>query len=100
MAESSKTLYCGNRPYPSNNNYTLKVSWSESSPNIANNTSVVSITGSIGSSNIAWDSYYNSYLKLYWYDNNTGKETLVATSAGFLSCGPGYGGTRSVSSPP
>lgn len=97
MAESSKTLYCGNRPYPSNNNYTLKVSWSESSPNIANNTSVVSITGSIGSSNIAWDSYYNSYLKLYWYDNNTGKETLVATSAGFLSCGPGYGGTRSVS---
>lgn len=97
MAESSKTLYCGNRPYPSNNNYTLKVSWSESSPNIANNTSVVSITGSIGSSNTAWDSYYNSYLKLYWYDNNTGKETLVATSAGFLSCGPGYGGTRSVS---
>lgn len=62
-----------------------------------NNTSVVSITGSIGSSNTAWDSYYNSYLKLYWYDNNTGKETLVATSAGFLSCGPGYGGTRSVS---
>lgn len=97
MAESSKTLYCGNRPYPSNNNYTLKVSWSESSPNIVNNTSVVSITGSIGSSNTAWDSYYNSYLKLYWYDNNTGKETLVATSAGFLSCGPGYGGTRSVS---
>lgn len=97
MAESSKTLYCGNYPYPSNNNYTLKVSWSESSPNIANNTSVVSITGSIGSSNTAWDSYYNSYLKLYWYDNNTGKETLVATSAGFLSCGPGYGGTRSVS---
>lgn len=97
MAESSKTLYCGNRPYPSNNNYTLKVSWSETSPSIANNTSVVSITGSIGSSNTAWDSYYNSYLKLYWYDNNTGKETLVATSAGFLSCGPGYGGTRSVS---
>lgn len=97
MAESSKTLYCSNYPYPSNYNYTLKVSWSESSPSIANNTSVISITGSIGSSNLAWDSYYNSYLKLYWYDNNTGKETLVATSAAFLSCGQGYGGTRSVS---
>ena len=97
MAETSKTLYCSNYPYPSNYNYTLKVSWSESSPSIANNTSVISITGSIGSSNLAWDSYYNSYLKLYWYDNNTGKETLVATSAAFLSCGQGYGGTRSVS---
>lgn len=97
MAETSKTLYCSNYPYPSNYNYTLKVSWSESSPSIANNTSVISITGSIGSSNLAWDSYYNSYLKLYWYDNNTGKETLVATSDAFLSCGQGYGGTRSVS---
>lgn len=97
MAETSKTLYCSNYPYPSNYNYTLKVSWSETSPSIANNTSVISITGSIGSSNLAWDSYYNSYLKLYWYDNNTGKETLVATSAAFLSCGQGYGGTRSVS---
>ena len=97
MAETSKTLYCSKYPYPSNYNYTLKVSWSESSPSIANNTSVISITGSIGSSNLAWDSYYNSYLKLYWYDNNTGKETLVATSAAFLSCGQGYGGTRSVS---
>ena len=88
----SKYIYCSN----SSNPYTLSVSWSESSPSVANNTSVISISGSIGASDVSWDSYYNSYLKLYWHDDNDGKDVLVATSSGFTSCGMGYG-TKSVS---
>ena len=88
----SKYIYCSN----SSNPYTLSVSWSESSPSVANNTSVISISGSIGASDVSWDSYYNSYLKIYWHDDNDGKDVLVATSSGFTSCGMSYG-TKSVS---
>lgn len=89
---ASKSIYCSK----SSNPYTLKVSWSESSPSIANNTSIISISASLGASNVSWDSYYNSYLKIYWHDDHDGKDVLVATSDGFKSCGMGFG-TKSVS---
>ena len=93
-AEKTKNLSCSNSSVYT---YQLKVKFTETSTSTPNNTSTISITGSIGSENLAWDSYYNSYLKIYWHDNNTNTDKLVKTSDAFLSCGKNYGGTRSVS---
>lgn len=93
-AEKTKNLSCSNSSVYT---YQLKVKFTETSTSTTNNTSTISITGSIGSDNLAWDSYYNSYLKIYWHDNNTNTDKLVKTSDAFLSCGKNYGGTRSVS---
>lgn len=93
-AEKTKNLSCSNSSVYT---YQLKVKFTETSTSTPNNTSTISITGSIGSDNLAWDSYYNSYLKIYWHDNNTNTDKLVKTSDAFLSCGKNYGGTRSVS---
>ncbi len=82
-ASKSKKIYCSN--YPSSYPYTIYVSFSESSTSVANNTSTISISGYMIGDDIGWSSNYNSYLKLYWHDNNTGKDKLVATSSGFKS---------------
>lgn len=89
----SKNIYAPNSgTYP----YTISVSWSESSPNIANNTSIISISASLSAGSISFDgSPYTSYLRLYWWDNKRNTHTEVA-SISFTSCGMGYG-TRSVS---
>lgn len=73
----------------------MAVSFSESSISIANNTSVINVSGSIKAPSSAnWESNYTSYLKIYWFDNCTGKETLV-NSTSFSSIA--LSGTRSVS---
>lgn len=95
MASNSTQLGCAN----TSQKYTLSVSWSESETNIANNTTKISASGSLGASNVGFDALYDSYachLKLYWHDNNKNTDTLFATSSGFTTCGMGYG-TRSVS---
>ena len=88
---ASKNIYGTASSYP----YVLKVSFTETATSVANNTSVISISGSLYGQYVSWASNYNSYLELYWYDNKTGKSTLVATSAGFT--GNAMGQTRSVS---
>lgn len=94
MPSASKKIYCSNTSNP----YTISVSWSESSPSIANNTSVISASGSMSASNVSFaaSSVYKYYLKLYWHDNRTNSDTLIKTSGSFNSCGMGYG-SRSVS---
>lgn len=94
MPSASKNINCANTSNP----YTLSVSWSESSPSITNNTSVISASGSMSASNVSFaaNPVYTFYLRLYWHDNRTNSDTLIATSAGFNSCGMGYG-SRSVS---
>ena len=97
MASNSNStqLGCSN----TSQKYTLSVSWSESDTNIANNTTKITASGSLGASNVGFDALYDSYachLKLYWHDNNKNTDTLFATSSGFTTCGMGYG-TRSVS---
>lgn len=92
---TTKNIYCAN---VSDKPYALKVSWSESSPSVTNNTSVISVSGSLGASNISFNqgSSNSSYLELYWYDNKRATNTLVKKSAAFYSCGMSYG-TRTVS---
>lgn len=81
-ANKSKTIYSS---ASSTYGYTLYVKFTETATSIANNTSSISISGYMKGNNIGWSSNYNSYLKLYWHDNNTNKDKLIATSSGFKS---------------
>ena len=93
MPSASQNVYAANsQTYP----YTMSVSWSEGSTNIANNTTVISASGSFAGANISFESWQTYYLRLYWHDNNNNTDTLFATSAGFTSAGQSYG-SRSVS---
>ena len=91
---ASKNVWCANSgAYP----YTMNVSWSESSPSVANNTSVISASGSMGGQYVSFAAgSYAYYLRLYWHDNRTNADTLFASSGAFNSMGMGYG-SRSVS---
>lgn len=80
---ASKSINLYTKAYPSSMPYVLSVSFEETGTSTANNTSTISITGSIKSTGQAWDSKYDNYLKIYWYDNNSGKETLIKTSSEF-----------------
>ena len=89
-SSASKNVFCANSgAYP----YTMNVSWSESSTNVANNTSVISASGSMSGQKIAFDAGagYAYYLKLYWHDNRTNSDTHFATSGAFSTMGMGYG---------
>lgn len=81
-ASKSKTIYAS---ASSTYGYTLYVKFTESSTSVAKNTSTISISGYMKGNNIGWSSNYNSYLRLYWHDNNTNTDKLVATSSGFTS---------------
>lgn len=96
MASASKNVYAAaSSSYP----YTMSVSWSESNANVANNTSVISASGSFDGQYIGFNAYggYNYYLRLYWHDNRTNNDTLFASSAAFSSAGYQNGGGKSVS---
>lgn len=81
-ANKSKTIYAS---ASSTYGYTLYVKFTETATSIANNTSSISISGYMKGNKIGWSSNYNSYLKLYWHDNNTNTDKLIATSSGFKS---------------
>lgn len=81
-ANKSKVIYAS---ASSTYGYTLYVKFTETATSIANNTSSISISGYMEGNKISWSSNYNSYLKLYWHDNNTNKDKLIATSSGFKS---------------
>ena len=91
---ASGNVYCANSSaYP----YSMSVSWSESSPSVANNTSVISASGSMGGQYVSFAAgSYAYYLRLYWHDNRTNSDTHFASSGAFNSMGMGYG-SRSVS---
>lgn len=87
---ASRNVYCANSSaYP----YVMSVSWSESSPNVANNTSVISASGSMNGQYVSFAAGggYNYYLRLYWHDNRTNADTLFASTGAFNSMGMGYG---------
>lgn len=82
-ANNNKNLYCPNKP--SSSPYVLKVSFSESNINAVNNTTIINATASLSSSSGAnWSSSYNSSLSIYWWDEDTRKETYI-TSINFSS---------------
>ena len=77
MPSASQNVYAANsQTYP----YTMSVSWSEGSTNIANNTTVISASGSFAGANISFDSWQTYYLRLYWHDNNNNTDTLYSVS--------------------
>lgn len=81
-ASKSKTIYAS---ASSVYGYTLYVKFTETSTSTPNNTSTISISGYMLGNNIGWSSSYNSYLRLYWHDNNTNTDKLVGSSSGFTS---------------
>lgn len=95
MASNSVQLDCAKRAKA----WTLSVNWSESDTSITNNTTKITASGSLASSNTGFNALYDSYachLKLYWHDNNKNTDTLFGNSS-FTTAGVGQGGTRTVS---
>ena len=84
-ASKSKTL-TSNNGYA----YTLTASFTENSTSVTNNTSNITCTGTLKSTNARWTSSYNSTITIYWHDNRQNKDIYVAaTNAKEIA----YGGT-------
>lgn len=77
---ANKKLYA---PASSTYYYLLEVSFTENSTTTETNKSSITVTGKLTANGISWASNYNNYLKIYWHDNNTNKDTLIATSTAF-----------------
>ena len=74
-----------------NATFTLKVTFTEQSTNTANNTSNIKITGKLSAPDVgSWSTSQSSYVKIYWHDNNTNKDTLVGTSTAITKFGNLY----------
>lgn len=94
MPSASKNIYCSqSSSWP----YVISVTFSESNPSVTNNTSKISISGYLVGNSVYWEAGYPARLKLYWHDNRTGKDTLVATSSDFYSTAKGVKKTVSGS---
>ena len=59
--------------------YYLTASFNENSTSIANNTSSVTCTATLQSTNSYWTSSYNSTLEIYWHDNRENYDRWVAS---------------------
>ena len=71
--------------------FTLKVTFSEQSTDTTKNTSKLKITGELIAPSVgSWSTSQSSYIKIYWHDNNTNTDTLVATSEAITKFGPKY----------
>ena len=68
MASSSKSLNVYAPASPSAYPYTFGVSFNENSPSIENNTSSVTVTGTMYAKDIRWSGTTNT-LAVYWFDN-------------------------------
>ena len=81
---ASKTVYTS---HSKTNGYVFNTSFSETSTDIASNTSTISVSGSIKSQDISWSSSTNSSLALYWYDDytNTGGKLISSTTFSSLN---------------
>ena len=69
MASSSKSLNVYAPASPSAYPYTFGVSFNENSTSIENNTSSVTVTGTMYAKDIRWSGTTNT-LAVYWFDNN------------------------------
>lgn len=69
---ASKTIRNG-----AGGNYVIDTSFVENSIDESNNSSILTITASLGSNNSAFSVGGAGTLYLYWYDDNLGQETLI-----------------------
>ncbi len=76
MASASKstTLYNAR-----GNAYTLTASFKENSTSVSNNTSSITCTATLKSTNAYWSSSANSTLVIYWHDNKQNYDRKVAS---------------------
>lgn len=93
-ASNSKTIYSdGSSTY----GYTLSVSWSESGASASTNKSTISASASLSGSLVGFNSNYDQYLSVYWYDNNSYSGGTRIAIISFTSAGMNQGGTRTAS---
>lgn len=75
-SSNSKKIYAS---ASSTQPFTLAVSFTEDSTSLSNNTSVLSIEGSLKSGGVSFDTNYNNTLALYWHDNHLNTDKLIAS---------------------
>lgn len=74
-----------------NATFTLKVTFTEQSTSTANNTSKIKVTGKLLAPDVgSWSAIQSSYVRIYWHDNNTNKDTLVGASTAITEFGNKY----------
>lgn len=74
---NSKKIYA---PASSTYPYTLGISWEETSTDKANNTSSISITGSLYAKDIRYSGTGHNTLNVYWYDDNECSSGVLVAS--------------------
>ena len=74
---NSKKIYA---PASSTYPYTLGISWEETSTDKANNTSSISITGSLYAKDIRYSGTGHNTLNVYWYDDNEYSSGVLVAS--------------------
>lgn len=77
-------------PASSTYKYTLRAFFEEQGTDTTNNTSKIYVEASLAASQIAFDNNKGGTLSIYWHDNNTNTDTLVA-SLNVKQCGKTYG---------
>lgn len=77
-------------PISSTYKYTLRAYFEEQDTYVSNNTSKIYCEASLAASQIAFDNNKGGNLSVYWHDNNTNTDTLVATLQ-VKQCGKTYG---------
>lgn len=77
-------------PASSTYKYTLRAFFEEQGTDTTNNTSKIYVEASLAASKIAFDNNKGGTLSIYWHDNNTNTDTLVA-SLNVKQCGKTYG---------
>ncbi len=89
---ASKTVYTSQSK---SHGYVFSTSFNETATDTYNNTSTISVSGSITSQGLSWSSSSNSKLAIYWYDDNayTGGTLIKSTSFSSLN----NNGSKSVS---
>ena len=99
---ASKVIYC---PNSSSYGYTINVTFSESNVNIANNTSVISISGYISATNVGFNENNSCPLTISWHDDsgiegqNGNVKSIDVHQVGYNSGGPNtvyISGSRTV----
>lgn len=77
-------------PISSTYKYTLRAYFEEQDTYVSNNTSKIYCEASLAASQIAFDNNKGGNLSVYWHDNNTNEDSLVATLQ-VKQCGKDYG---------
>lgn len=75
MASNSKSITLKSS---NGSGYTLTAAFVENSTSTENNTSNITVTGTLKSNGASWSSSYTSTLTIYWHDNRENKDVQVA----------------------